>query len=155
MKWGNLFGFDPAATITAARLMLPIGSANGAATTQDYPIYRVTKQWTESTTTWVAASPSSNWQVPGAQGLLDRGPQVGTLQATPWTEYVIPLNADGVAMVQSWLTHPSRGIIIASPTNDDDVVLTSSESDTRGPRLEVTYTTTSSCDEAVGGAPSE
>ena len=111
----------------------------------DYEIYRMERAWVESETNWNEFASGQSWQVPGADGSVDRGSTVLGFIAAPVNGiYTIPLNASGIAMVQSWVDNPSsnHGIIILDYNNaSDGMDLSSSEIKTAAnrPKLTVTY----------------
>ena len=110
----------------------------------DYELYELRRDWVEQEVSWNSASAESAWEVPGAQGVSDRGMAVlGSL--SPGSEEVdhINLNPASVALVQRWVDDPpsNKGVILVNVTGDGDLEFESRESSnaTSRPRLTVTY----------------
>jgi hypothetical protein len=109
-----------------------------------YDIYAVSQNWTETAATWKNYSKTNLWQVAGATGTNDHGPNVvGTFTASKKGLTTIPLNAAGLALVQSWVDNPAGnfGFIIQNYAATAKAVFGSSETSTRTnrPKLSVTY----------------
>ena len=110
----------------------------------EYSIHRVRKDWSESQVTWNDASANQPWQVAGARGSSDRGPQVATLSGTNG-RVDVELNAAGLEMVHSWLSNPADtnlGIVISNTgQSTDGVDLNSREHSTvsQRPKLSILY----------------
>lgn len=131
--------------VTSATVHLYVPDLVNAASDDDYFLFAIQRQWSESQATWLQAG-STPWEVPGARGSSDRGATVGVLTGDGQIgTHAVPLNPDGVAMVQSWINNPlsNAGIVIAenlieSPSQDILRVATRSSQDFARPRLEVT-----------------
>jgi hypothetical protein len=103
-----------------------------------FQVSRVLRDWGEDQVTWNEFRDNQNWQSAGAEGVDDRGPVVGELDATVTGSIVvvgagsnvIPLNADGVDMVQEWIDDPStnNGILVATGELNSSVGFDSKES---------------------------
>ncbi len=108
-------------------LSIPVGSRVVGASFQvnitnngdQYNVERVLKNWSESQVTWNQAANGVGWQTPGGKGAADSGPLVAEF-ASNNTQF----NADGVAMVQSWIDDPdsNHGILISNPGGATDGV---------------------------------
>ena len=111
----------------------------------EYAVHQIRRNWDEGQVTWNDATANQSWEMPGARGPSDRGPQVGSLSGENGT-VVVDLNGAGMAMVQSWLTDPAEnnfGIVISNTQQGTDGVdLFSREHTTVGerPKLSVLYT---------------
>ncbi len=106
-------------------------------TTDAYQVYKAKRDWVESVANWTTAASGSSWETPGANGPTDRGSTVlGRLAAGVTGTYTMPLNAGGVAVVQSWVNNPSTnfGLIIANSVEDNGVDVNSSDAATPGDR---------------------
>jgi hypothetical protein len=87
---------------------------------------------------------------------VDRHTVVGSVSGAAGSN-TIPLNAAGLAMVQSWVRSGTQdGVVIASDANPDDIAFASSTSTTprQRPLLSITYTTRSARDSGADRAPS-
>lgn len=87
-----------------------------------YYAYQLQRDWIESEATWNQYRSGSNWELPGAQGTLDRNlTPIGKLIPTDPVSYTFSLNPN---VVQSWLDTPSTnyGILIANPDNSNRVI---------------------------------
>lgn len=114
------------------------------ATTNTYPLYALTRDWSEGSATWQKATSTTGWEVAGAKGVSDRnGTVLGSLTASGTGTYSITFNSAGLARVQQWVDTPASnfGIILASTSNTDGVDLASREASTVSyrPKLSVTY----------------
>jgi ferric-dicitrate binding protein FerR (iron transport regulator) len=104
-----------------------------------YPVYALKRAWTEEEATW-----QKPWQEPGAAGARDRGTTpLGLLVPLDAETFVLRLNADGVALVQSWIDAPdtNHGLIIPGGDISYGLQLHSREypDAVRRPKLTVTY----------------
>src|SRR6185436_17686701 len=96
LRW-DVTSIPQGSTIQSASITL---RALGA-TAQVYNLYALLRSWNESEVTWQRATSGTNWQIGGGQGASDRGSVVGSLTGSG--TITVPLNASGVALVQSWL----------------------------------------------------
>jgi len=97
---------------------------------QAYEIYAVNRPWNDDEVTWQQAAAGVNWQDPGARGAADRAQSVlGIIQAPAQGELTLPLTANGVAAVQSWVVNPAAnyGILISDDDNTNGVVFDAAE----------------------------
>jgi uncharacterized protein YjiK len=112
---------------------------------KDYELYELKRTWVESQATWNVYASGQNWQTAGANGSQDRGSTVlGTIGAgSSLGLNTIPLNAAGVAVVQSWVNDPStnHGFLILDYNNSNGLDVSSREAATlsQRPKLTVTY----------------
>jgi len=95
--------------------------------------------------TWNQAGSGNPWGTPGAEAISDSGSlQVCTFNAGSTGPITINLNADGIALVQSWVdgSAANNGIIISDAVSTNGADFDSSESATAmsRPKLNVTYT---------------
>ena len=138
MRWDDL-SIPENAIVVGASISLNVTNPG-----DEYSINRVRKDWSESQVTWNDASANRPWQVAGARGSSDRGPQVATLSGGIGMAD-IELNAAGLEMVQSWLSNPADtnfGIVISNPgQSTDGVDLYSREHSTvnQRPKLSILY----------------
>ncbi len=109
-----------------------------------YELFRVLRDWVENEATWNIYSSGNNWQTPGALGALDRGSDIlGAFTPANSGFQTIQLNADGIALVQSWVDDPSTngGIILADSGATDGADFDCSETGSAAnrPKLSLTY----------------
>jgi endonuclease/exonuclease/phosphatase family metal-dependent hydrolase len=131
-------------TITAARVRLYVTNTS----TGRFELYRLGRDWGETTATWLQWASGQNWAAPGANGSGDRGPAIrGTIDAPTTSGYVdFALNAEGVALVQGWIdgTSANDGFLLRPTTSSpctnaaDDFAFASRETATP-PKLVVDY----------------
>jgi uncharacterized protein DUF3616 len=125
---------------------------------QTYEFYELTRAWSESQVTWQKADSSTDWASNGADGTGDRNTaSLGSITASATGTYTVTLNAQGLAVVQKWVTTPSsnRGVIIANRDNDNRLELRSSEYSTKTarPKLMVTWEVSGTDAGTDGGTP--
>ena len=101
--------------------------------------------WDEATATWNQAASGNAWDTSGANGVLDRDSlSLCTVNAGSTGPIEIPLNNDGLALLQSWVDGgtANSGIVIVDSATPNGADFDSSESATAmsRPKLEVTYT---------------
>src|SRR5262249_26760612 len=61
----DLSSIPACSTITSATLTLTFDQNNGSGTTRTYGAHRVTRAWSETTSTWNVASTGNNWTTAG------------------------------------------------------------------------------------------
>ena len=125
----------------AAEIVLDVTNVGGT-----YYCYGLQRSWVEAEVTWNQANGSVFWGNPGAEAGSDRGAEaLCSINATSTGPLVIPLNAAGLASVQSWIDNPAlnNGIILSDSLSSNGADFNSRESATAlaRPRLNVTYRT--------------
>ena len=139
LRW-DLSVIPGAAVVESVTLEIVVSNAS-----QDgYEIYPLLTPWVEGETSWNEAQSGVAWALPGATGLGDRGSTVlGVVHAGSTGVRSLPLNAAGVARVQSWVAAPTsnHGLVIADSSESDGLDFASREaaSVVSRPRLVVTY----------------
>ena len=128
------------ATVDAASIHLNTLNVGGP-----YSCYGLLRAWNQSGVTWNDASLGNAWGSPGAEAASDRDSLLlCTFNAGSTGPLTINLNADGIALVQSWVdgTLANNGIVVSDTVTGNGADFDSSESVTavNRPRLEVTYT---------------
>ena len=111
LRW-DLSAIAPDSPVTQANLVLHVTNP----TTQNYSVYAALQDWDEIQATWLEYQTGLPWQSPGAGGAQDRGAlEVGRLEAAGLGYYQFALNADGLALLQSWIDNPGSnyGLILA------------------------------------------
>lgn len=138
LRW-DVSAVPPGATVVSVSLRFSVSDISA----QTYTFYPLLRSWSESSVTWNRAATGVNWQVAGAAGSADRGTTaLADLRANIKTRYTVELNSAGVALVQGWVNNPSSnyGLILHHPTNNDGLILVSSEGSTASrPALVITY----------------
>jgi hypothetical protein len=106
-------------------------------------VYPLRVSWSELFASWTHRLETTPWEVPGAKGPLDREGAVGNLLFANLGFYSEPLNAQFLAVVQSWVDAPSTnfGISLASEANTDGIGIATKDEpyEASRPRLIVTY----------------
>lgn len=131
----------PGSSVLSAWLTLHVDNTSP----DRYPIYEMKRSWVESRATWNRYDSGKVWQTAGALGIgTDRGSSIlGFVSALGTGRHTYPLNADGVALVQSWVDGPAsnHGVLIQNYVNSNTLALASSEvgQSSRRPRLTVVY----------------
>ena len=139
IKW-DISEIPANAIVEAATVTFTVSDASS----QSYVLYELLRDWQEGEATWQQWSSGNAWQTAGALGAADQGNLVlGQLNASVSGPTSVPLNADGVAVVQDWVdgsaTNYGFHLVENGATNGLD--LRSSEYGTAGdrPKLTVTY----------------
>jgi hypothetical protein len=114
------------------------------ASNNTYQVYEMKQNWVENESTWNQYSSVQGWEIPGAFGSQDRGAAVlGSFSTGGTGAYVINLNSEGIALVQSWVDNPlsNHGLIIADASATDGVDFDSREASAVAgrPKLTVRY----------------
>jgi len=133
-------GIPASATVDAVRIHFNTLNVGGG-----YSCFALLRDWNQDEVTWNLASAGNPWGAPGAEAVTDRDSlPLCTFNAGSTGPITIDLNAEGIALVQSWVndTADNNGIIIADPVTTNGADFDSSESPTamNRPRLEITYT---------------
>ena len=134
----------PNATIVSARLELKVYYRELPTITTDVGLYELFRPWTEGAATWVNASASTAWQVPGCNGELDRSGDyiaVSRLRNVGiWQTWENTLLRD---LVQRWVAQPESNlgvILMGLSTSKQFWLMASSQADAASrPRLIVSY----------------
>ena len=113
-----------------------------------YELYELKRPWVENEVTWNEYASGLSWEAAGAGGFLDRGStDLGAIVAPMTGETTISLNADGIAVVQGWISDPSsnHGLISQDYINHSNGLDFSSREVTDPalrPKLTITYSNT-------------
>ncbi|HZH03847.1 MAG TPA: DNRLRE domain-containing protein [Myxococcaceae bacterium] len=143
LQW-TLDGIPASATVEAVSVTVSL--PNGG--TNRFPFWECLRPWSESQATWQQARNGDPWSAGGANGVgVDRGSTpLGFLTGGPSDAVTLPLNAEGVQVVQKWVSNPgtNHGFLIANydpSVGPDGYRFFSSEASSPGqrPRLNVTY----------------
>ena len=118
-------------------------------TQSTYSFQGMLRDWQENQATWNEYAASSPWNAPGALGAGDRGPSVlGIAAPTSAGTQIIPLNTDGVALMQAWVngTLSNYGFVLSDTTSGDGLDFWSSDATTatNRPQLSVEFYSTPS-----------
>ncbi|NUQ62708.1 MAG: tandem-95 repeat protein, partial [Pirellulales bacterium] len=141
---GSLLRWDlsriPAGAVVSS-VAMTIDVLNASSDT--YEIFALKRAWAENEATWNLASASTPWEIAGAKGAGDRSAVVlGAVAVSSLGPAVIAWNAEGEALVQSWIDNPATnyGIIIDRAAVSDAVEFSSREAVALAsrPKLEVT-----------------
>jgi len=114
-------------TVTYASVTLDVINHSSG---QSYELYEMKRDWVEGEATWNVYSSGNMWQTGGADGPDDRGTTVlGKAATSDEGQFVFNLNADGVALVQSWVDDPStnHGLMVLDYGNSDGLHFESKE----------------------------
>jgi hypothetical protein len=128
------------AIVESAKIQLDVTNpSNGS-----YGCYALQTNWEQSSVTWNQASAGINWGTPGAEAVTDRGSElVCTVTAGSTGILTVDVEAEGIALVQSWVSNPdgNHGIIVSNSATSDGADFHSSESGAAmsRPKLEVNY----------------
>lgn len=109
-----------------------------------YPIYEVLRPWTETGVGWFTWDGMNAWASLGAAGTADRGNvELGAIGPVSAAAATVPLNAEGVALVQQWVdgTRANNGFIFQDYTRTDELSVADRETQeaTHRPELVITY----------------
>ena len=135
----------PNATVVSARLELKAYYRELPTVTTDVGLYEVLRPWTEGAATWLNASASTAWQVPGCDGELDRAGDyiaVSRLRNVgAWHTWENALLRD---LVQKWVNQPDSnlGVVLLGLSTSRQFWLIASSQQTDAasrPRLVVSY----------------
>jgi fibronectin type 3 domain-containing protein len=130
----------PDALIESATITLNVTNPSSGT----YLINDMARAWDETQATWNLAVSGNAWQVPGAMGESDRSStMLGLIAASATGSYTVPLNTDGLALLQGWVagSQPNFGLILSSPNSTDGLDFISSDASSLSsrPKLTVTY----------------
>lgn len=125
LRWANLR--IPAGThVVGASVAINVVNSG-----DDFVIQPLLRDWNEQQVTWNQASAGESWQAPGAQGDIDAGPVIGSIEPSGRGLLTTQLNHAGVQWVDGWLQHPSSnyGLLFSDAANSiDNISFDSSES---------------------------
>jgi hypothetical protein len=115
---------------------------------QNYNIFALRREWSESEVTFELPAADSNWETDGARGSTDRSSvSLGTIGSNGTGKRAFSLNAAGRAEIANWASavQQNQGIIISdTPSGSADNALEISSSETTNaanrPLLFVAYT---------------
>jgi len=102
----------PGTTVTYASITLTVTNHS---LDPAYELYEMKRDWAEPESTWTQYSVGNPWGTPGADGADDRGQTpLGAIATSYPGQFTYNLNADGIALVQSWVNNPSanHGLVI-------------------------------------------
>lgn len=126
LQW-DLAQIPAGSTVTAASVTLQVYNRSNSS----YSLSAMGTAWSEGSATWSNTRPD-----------LNLGSGIGSFSPTSTGSFVIDLDANGIALVQSWVNGAdNNGIAIASDGTNNGVDIRSSEYGTQGqrPLLSVTY----------------
>ena len=124
---------------TILRAWITVNVQNTSADT--YAVYEMKRDWVEDEASWIDYADGGSWQTAGASGADDRGAtDLGLVSARYDESYIMSLNGEGIALVQSWIDSPAfnRGVIITDYAKSDSVRFDSRESVTAEHRPKLT-----------------
>jgi hypothetical protein len=86
----------------------------------NYPGAQLFRNWSETAANWQRATTSVDWEVPGAWGATDSGPNIVTIPKNTSGWRMIPMSTEAV---QAWVTTPSSnyGILFGNNSSSDGV----------------------------------
>jgi hypothetical protein len=154
LKW-DLSAIPPGSVVISATIQLHVTNAS----TEEFELYRMIRDWSEVDATWSEADLGVPWEAPGAAGPNDHGFSVrGVIQAGAAGPVKITLGPEGVTAVQAWVDGPSvnYGFILCDGGNSDGLAFASRETATpsQRPTMTVTFMASSgSAPAAANGGP--
>ncbi|WP_373231586.1 DNRLRE domain-containing protein [Cohnella sp.] len=139
LEW-DISSIPAGSTIKSASITLHVTDASSGS----YELYRMKRNWSQSSSTWNQYSSGYNWEVAGANGTNDRGSTVlGTVTASSTGNYTFNLNSYGISQIQYWVdgTHSNNGFILSDSSVGDGLDFKSGETSTTSnrPKLTITY----------------
>ncbi|MET1254160.1 DNRLRE domain-containing protein [Aliikangiella maris] len=126
IKW-DLSTIPAGVSVSEASIELEVFNPSAGS----YVLYNANANWTESNVTWNNINPLAN-----------RGSQIGSFLPSSSGKYTVALNANGIALVESWInSNTNQGILIMTGGSADGIDMRSSEYGTANmrPRLNLTY----------------
>ena len=141
LRW-DLAGIPQGATVLSASIAIEVINTSP----DTYEAFGLVRPWTETEADWTRATVSNNWATAGASGTADRnGTIVARVYAPSLGPTTVPLNADGLALIQNWIDRPQDnfGLILqdyAQATNGIDFQSRETANPTLRPRLTIEYT---------------
>lgn len=140
MFW-DISDISSEATVESVEITLYITNKSG----QSYEIYEMKRPWNENQATWNQYASGASWSRSGAKGSSDHGSAIlAKIRGTSQGRYLtVSLDANGVALVQSWVNNPSsnNGFLMMDYSASDGLDFNSSETSTisRRPKLTIKY----------------
>lgn len=125
LRW-DVSSIPAGSTVESATLRFHL--KNG--TKEPYLFYEVKRAWAEREATWKVWASGQGWEVPGGRGPQDRGTEpLGRLTGPTGGVAAVPLNAAGVALVQSWVNNSAAnlGLMLLNYDTTDGVEIFSRE----------------------------
>ena len=139
LKW-DISSIPSGSTVQSAMITINVIDP----TLNNFDVFAMNRAWSEASVTWKGDSATSKWELAGATGASDHGSTVlASITSKNRGLVTVPLNSAGLALVQSWVDHPSSnlGIIVQNYGSSDGLDFSSSEASAKRsrPRLMVTY----------------
>ncbi|MCH8045296.1 MAG: tandem-95 repeat protein, partial [Planctomycetes bacterium] len=139
-KW-DLSSIPVGATVDEVSLTVNVTNITVA---PGFHLFEVKTPWLESEVTWNGPDAEGTWEDPGLIDPIDAGEAIlGTLPGTALGPLTISLTAEGLDLVQRWISDPStnRGFLLSNPDNTNSVRFDSREGTTPEdrPKLSVDF----------------
>jgi chitodextrinase len=138
IKW-DLTNVPANAQVLSASITVQVSNE----TSNSYSLYHAQRNWQESEATWSTYSNGDNWSLAGANGNGDHSSEpLGAFSSTGTGSYTLDLNAEGIAVLQSWINGGNNyGFVISDTDSSNGLTFTSRDDSTPGdrPRLTITY----------------
>ncbi len=83
-------------------------------TTHGYQIRPMSRSWNEAEATWNEPSTGDSWEIPGAEGELDReSTRLGLIESADTGSRIVEWSASQLSVLQQWMDDPTtnHGII--------------------------------------------
>ena len=150
IRW-DLSGMPAGAQAVGARMVFGVSNP----TTHGYQIRPMSRSWNEAEATWNEPSTGDSWEIPGAEGELDReSTRLGLIESADTGSRIVEWSASQLSVLQQWMDDPTtnHGIIIQRYNQGDDGMdLASSEHPDASlrPRLEISYVLTTAVEPAA------
>jgi ferric-dicitrate binding protein FerR (iron transport regulator) len=140
----DVSALPPGATVVSASVTLHVVKPAGAECGDPlWTLYELRRPWAEAEATWRESAAGKPWQAAGARGEADRGAAaLGAAAPAAAGPCVIPLNANGLALLQGWIGRPAsnRGLIVIDDRSRGGAHAASREAAaSQRPRLTVQY----------------
>ena len=129
-------------TVVAAEILFDVQND----TTAYYPLYQLSRAWSEDDATWEEAESGVDWQVDGALGNLDRGAvKLGVAHRVGLGPYALSFNTAGRSLVADWISGATsnHGLVLGPETSKDSFKVSSKEGSS-APLLRIVYSQTCS-----------
>ncbi|MCI0553771.1 MAG: DNRLRE domain-containing protein, partial [Anaerolineae bacterium] len=141
LLYWNVTSIPVGSTVQSVNITVNVTNTSGAS----YEIYELQRPWVEGEATWNEHASGQSWEVAGAGRPGDRGSTVlGVIIGSSPGLNTISFNSAGIAVVQSWVDHPSSnyGFIVQDYINHTNRLnFSSREAGTvsNRPKLTVSY----------------